>query len=181
MAVKPNTPNDSFDYEMHEARLEEAERRMEQERRFYDYIGPNYPNTSIDTNDTNLEDEEVSEEPDYSQPSVIAMRDHVVSYLKSMYRLRLDSSALLGTGLRHHKEGEYVLWSEIQDFIDSLIGEDEMVTPYMLRDEEGKLLPAEERRSCPICGERITITGTTTDGRLIGSCKDAFTRQQWEK
>lgn len=29
-------------------------------------------------------------------------------------------------------------------------------------------------RRCPICGERITVTGRTTDGRLIGSCGDAF-------
>lgn len=28
---------------------------------------------------------------------------------------------------------------------------------------------------CPICGKRIFIDGTTTDGRLIGSCNDAFT------
>lgn len=33
---------------------------------------------------------------------------------------------------------------------------------------------------CPICGERISLTGRTTDGRLIGSCGDAFTREQWD-
>jgi len=33
---------------------------------------------------------------------------------------------------------------------------------------------------CPICGEHVTLTGETTDGRLIGSCGDAFTREQWE-
>lgn len=27
---------------------------------------------------------------------------------------------------------------------------------------------------CPICGEHIGIEGMTTDGRLIGSCGDAF-------
>lgn len=32
---------------------------------------------------------------------------------------------------------------------------------------------------CPICGEAITITGKTTDGRLIGSCRDAFTAEKW--
>ena len=30
--------------------------------------------------------------------------------------------------------------------------------------------------TCPVCGEEIWITGETTDGRLIGSCGDAFYR-----
>ena len=30
------------------------------------------------------------------------------------------------------------------------------------------------KRLCPICGERIELDGKTTDGRLIGSCGDAF-------
>jgi len=29
---------------------------------------------------------------------------------------------------------------------------------------------------CTVCGEMITVTGKTTDGRLIGSCGDAFYR-----
>lgn len=33
----------------------------------------------------------------------------------------------------------------------------------------------EEPWGCPVCGKRIHITGTTTNGRLIGSCNDAFT------
>ena len=33
---------------------------------------------------------------------------------------------------------------------------------------------------CPICGQSIKITGTTTTGRLIGSCGDAFSVDQWE-
>lgn len=33
---------------------------------------------------------------------------------------------------------------------------------------------------CPICGEQVTLTGERTkDGRLIGSCLDAFTVAQW--
>lgn len=36
-----------------------------------------------------------------------------------------------------------------------------------------------QRGLCPICGEQIHLTGDTTDGRLIGSCQDAFTRTQW--
>ncbi len=32
---------------------------------------------------------------------------------------------------------------------------------------------------CPVCGEHVTLTGRTTDGRLIGSCRDAFTDAQW--
>lgn len=33
---------------------------------------------------------------------------------------------------------------------------------------------------CPICGEEIHLDGKTTDGRLIGSCGDAFSQEQWE-
>ena len=33
---------------------------------------------------------------------------------------------------------------------------------------------------CPVCGVGITIVGETTNGRFIGSCGDAFTREQWE-
>ncbi len=32
---------------------------------------------------------------------------------------------------------------------------------------------------CPICGAFVTLTGRTTDGRLIGSCRDAFTEERW--
>jgi hypothetical protein len=35
------------------------------------------------------------------------------------------------------------------------------------------------RGLCPVCGQRVTITGRTTDGRLIGDCQDAFTPDQW--
>lgn len=31
-----------------------------------------------------------------------------------------------------------------------------------------------KRKTCPICGQKITAIGTTTDGRTIGSCQDAF-------
>ena len=34
---------------------------------------------------------------------------------------------------------------------------------------------------CPICGEVITVTGNTTDGRIIGSCFDAFTVESWDE
>lgn len=34
---------------------------------------------------------------------------------------------------------------------------------------------------CPICGEPVFITGRTKDGRLIGSCGDAFTDKQWNE
>ena len=34
---------------------------------------------------------------------------------------------------------------------------------------------------CPICGEHILIMGMTKDGRLIGSCGDAFTQERWEE
>ena len=33
---------------------------------------------------------------------------------------------------------------------------------------------------CPICGEKVYITGRTKDGRLVGSCGDAFTQDQWD-
>ena len=33
---------------------------------------------------------------------------------------------------------------------------------------------------CPVCGESVKLTGHTKDGRLIGSCGDAFTQVRWE-
>lgn len=37
--------------------------------------------------------------------------------------------------------------------------------------------------ACPICGERVMVRGdsVTTDGRIIGTCGDAFTVASWEK
>lgn len=32
---------------------------------------------------------------------------------------------------------------------------------------------------CPVCGERVYLTGWTTDGRTIGSCGDAFECLPW--
>ena len=32
---------------------------------------------------------------------------------------------------------------------------------------------------CPVCGEMVQITGQTADGRLIGSCGDAFSKAAW--
>jgi hypothetical protein len=39
---------------------------------------------------------------------------------------------------------------------------------------------AEGIRLCPICGVPVNLIGHTKDGRLIGSCQDAFTLEQWE-
>ena len=37
--------------------------------------------------------------------------------------------------------------------------------------------------SCPICGERIQVRGDkiTDNGRIIGSCGDAFKVEQWDE
>lgn len=34
---------------------------------------------------------------------------------------------------------------------------------------------------CPICGQVIKLTGETTDGRVIGSCYDAFRAEQYRE
>jgi hypothetical protein len=48
------------------------------------------------------------------------------------------------------------------------------------QDDAGRSLnPIPERGLCPVCGVKVTITGETTDGRLIGSCQDAFTVRRW--
>ncbi len=47
-------------------------------------------------------------------------------------------------------------------------------------DEAPNKLVIGDVRLCPICGETIHISGKTTDGRLIGSCKDAFHKEQWD-
>jgi hypothetical protein len=38
-----------------------------------------------------------------------------------------------------------------------------------------------QARLCPICGETVTVTGITKDGRLIGSCGDAFSLAKWNE
>jgi hypothetical protein len=40
---------------------------------------------------------------------------------------------------------------------------------------------APDVRLCPVCGERVHLIGETADSRLIGSCRDAFTRVKWEE
>lgn len=32
---------------------------------------------------------------------------------------------------------------------------------------------------CPVCGVEVCIVGETTDGRLVGSCSDAFSVARW--
>ena len=40
--------------------------------------------------------------------------------------------------------------------------------------------PMKKKGLCPVCGEKIHLTANkTVDGRLIGSCMDAFTEEQW--
>lgn len=36
-----------------------------------------------------------------------------------------------------------------------------------------------QRGLCPVCGERVQLTGDTADKRYIGSCGDAFWPNQW--
>ncbi len=44
----------------------------------------------------------------------------------------------------------------------------------------GKVECFQEISLCPICGEKIVLMpGETKDGRLIGSCGDAFTEKQF--
>lgn len=33
---------------------------------------------------------------------------------------------------------------------------------------------------CPICGDLVYLLGETKDGRLVGSCHDAFWMKQWQ-
>ena len=61
----------------------------------------------------------------------------------------------------------------------------------MTIDWEALILDRQEREThseleqldlCPICGALISLRhDTTKDGRLIGSCGDAFTIRQWEE
>jgi hypothetical protein len=46
-------------------------------------------------------------------------------------------------------------------------------------DKAHKARWTKSRGLCPVCGVRVNITGITTDGRLIGECKDAFTPESW--
>jgi len=33
--------------------------------------------------------------------------------------------------------------------------------------------------TCPVCGEEVNVIDITKDGRLVGSCKDAFSFEKW--
>lgn len=33
---------------------------------------------------------------------------------------------------------------------------------------------------CPVCGEEVFIVDEARDGRLVGSCGDAFPRSRWQ-
>lgn len=37
------------------------------------------------------------------------------------------------------------------------------------------------RGPCPICGEIADIVGKTTDGKIYGTCGDAFFKERWEE
>lgn len=55
---------------------------------------------------------------------------------------------------------------------------------YALSGEEknkiaGHFVYPKRKALCPICGVSIHIVGITVEGRLIGSCKDAFTSATW--
>lgn len=52
----------------------------------------------------------------------------------------------------------------------------EELAEQLIKDKQSLI----DKYRCPICGEQITLTGERTkDGRLIGSCLDAFTVAQW--
>jgi hypothetical protein len=38
-----------------------------------------------------------------------------------------------------------------------------------------------QRGLCPVCGERVSLTGNTRDGRYIATCGDAITPRQWRE
>lgn len=46
-------------------------------------------------------------------------------------------------------------------------------------NEQQTEMPIIESDHCPICGDIVVIIGKTKDGRLIGSCNDAFMADQW--
>jgi len=48
------------------------------------------------------------------------------------------------------------------------------------RDEYMENMIGQSEGLCPICGVKVNIINLTEDGRLMGSCKDAFTLEQWE-
>lgn len=60
-------------------------------------------------------------------------------------------------------------------------GRDDRVLAGQERYRVARLKMMLERGLCPICGESTSLTGSTTDGRLIGACGDAFTVAQWAR
>lgn len=51
------------------------------------------------------------------------------------------------------------------------------IIKHLISNKDGKI----EDRLCPVCGVRIYLRDATKDGRLIGSCGDAFTIERWNE
>jgi len=174
--------NMGFDYDEHEAYLHQQEQRKDHNERMQE--GPiecevcqepaslSRPAKEVPGFE-DLGDQQIKLCPDCyretrpstdPEASVENFKEHVIAFLSGMYRLRLSDGFMCP-----HAEGKYVLWSDIGDFIDSLRPEDKVPTPFHYP----------KNGICPICGEEVEIEGETRDGRLIGSCKDAFTVKQW--
>ena len=56
-------------------------------------------------------------------------------------------------------------------------GDDMQLQHYVLMNEEDSVVTSD---LCPICGQLVSLLNDETkDGRLVASCGDAFTKEQW--
>lgn len=68
------------------------------------------------------------------------------------------------------------------EIVDTIVKEQKRIAKSELRAKVARLASKGPGATglCPVCGETIHIINATTDDRLVGSCQDAFTVEQWE-
>lgn len=62
--------------------------------------------------------------------------------------------------------------------VDYMVGFAVQLRPggdYLGPNGKPSLVPA----LCPVCGKKVTLKDDTRDGRVVGSCGDAFTLEAW--
>lgn len=155
-----------FSYEEREAYLHEQEQRRDQEGRMREEPTPP-TDVAAFTED---------------QKEVIQIYETVIAELDGMMRFDLDNKT---TCVKTYDDGKYVLFDEVDRLAKKLIQdkmgyeEENARTQHSATQPTRMFIPS----LCPICGHKVDLIGRTEDGtnRLIGSCGDAFTQEQWEE
>ncbi len=113
-------------------------------------------------------------------PTAVPTKFKVLRVLEVQHGCSFNSSSTKLIALVKYKGKELLVyastWRSSGSRWEPPDGETEVVWDYK---PEAKDVSHDVLRLCPICGEKIRIAGEIKDGRLVGSCKDAFTIDQW--